>query len=197
MGEVKSTFELKRGAHAPDFELPVGGTGEKHSLKSLSKGMDAVVIIFACNHCPYVVSLAPDLGYLADEYAKRNVAFVAINANDVDNYPDDAPDKMPAFAKENGWSFPYLFDETQEVAKIFSAACTPDFYVFNSSLELTYAGQYDNSRPGNAAPITGACLRSALEATLKTGSADSIRMRPSSGCNIKWKPGNQPSYFGD
>jgi len=195
MAEVKSTFELKRGSQAPAFELPEGGKSGSHSLKTLTKGKDALVIMFACNHCPYVIHLADHVGELAEEYAKRGVGFVAISANDASKYPADAPDKMAEFAKEHGWKFPYLYDETQETAQAFSAACTPDFYVFNSSAELTYAGQYDNSRPGNAAPISGASLRAALEATLKYGNADNYRMIPSSGCNIKWKKGNEPSYF--
>ncbi|MEM1297141.1 MAG: thioredoxin family protein [Verrucomicrobiota bacterium] len=196
MAEVISTFELKRGAMAPDFELPEGGAKKKHSLEKLADKKEAVVVIFACNHCPYVVHLADYIGEFATEYSKKDVQFIAINANDAAKYPDDAPDKMKAFAKEHEWKFPYLYDEEQVVAKSYSAACTPEFFVFNKDLELTYTGQFDNSRPGNSAPITGADLRTALESTLRSGKADSLRMRPSSGCNIKWKKGNEPSYFG-
>tara|TARA_R110002096_G_scaffold215310_9_gene403130 strand:+ start:44585 stop:45175 length:591 start_codon:yes stop_codon:yes gene_type:complete len=196
MAEVNSTFELRRGAIAPDFELPEGGAKKKHSLEDLAEGKSAIVILFACNHCPYVVHLADYVGEFADEYAKKGVQFVAINSNDAKKYPDDAPEKMKEFSKAHDWNFPYLFDEDQNVAKSYSAACTPDFYVFNQNLELTYTGQFDNSRPGNSAPITGADLRTALESTLRNGKADSVRMRPSSGCNIKWKKGNEPAYFG-
>ncbi len=195
MAEVISTFELKRGTTAPDFELPEGGTKKTHTLQSLTKDKKALVVVFACNHCPYVIHLADYIGEIADEYAKRGVQFVAINPNDASSYPEDAPEKMEAFAKKHDWHFPYLCDETQEVAIAYSAACTPDFYVFNEALALTYTGQYDNSRPGNSAPITGADLRAVLETTLRTGKANSIRMRPSSGCNIKWKKGAEPPYF--
>ncbi len=195
MAEVHSTFELRRGALAPDFELPEGGAKKKHNLQNLADGKKAIVVIFACNHCPYVFLVADLVGEFAKDYAKREVQFVAINANDVSKNPEDAPNKMKDFAKEHGWKFPYLYDEDQSVAKSYSAACTPDFFVFNGDLELTYAGQFDNARPGNATPATGADLRAALESTLRSGKADSVRMRPSSGCNIKWKKGNAPAYF--
>jgi len=190
--EVQSTFELRRGGKAPEFELPDGGGKKKFALKDVSAGKEATVIAFVCNHCPFVKHLAPYLGEFAAEYAKREVQFIAINANDVDEFPDDAPARMVEFAKENGWKFPYLYDETQEVAKSYGAACTPDFFVLNGELELTYAGQFDGSRPGNAAPVTGCDLRAAIESTLRYGQADSVRMRPSSGCNIKWKKGQAP-----
>ena len=195
MSEVPSTFELKRGTTAPAFDLPEGGAKKKHTPASLIEGNEALVVIFACNHCPFVKHLASDIGLMAKEYGERAVQFVAINSNDTTKNPDDAPDKMKDFAKASDWKFPYLVDDTQETAKAYSAACTPDFFVFNKDLELTYTGQYDGSRPGNSAPITGADLRAALEMTLKNGKADSIRMRASTGCNIKWKKGKEPAYF--
>lgn len=193
--EVKSTFELRRGAKAPDFELP-DGTGKKtYELADLIRGKQALVIFFACNHCRYVRHLAPHLGDFAQEYETKNVQFVAINCNDVAEFPEDAPERMVEFAQRNNWNFPYLFDESQEVARAYSAACTPDFFLFNANLELTYSGQFDGSRPGNSMPVTGADLRGAIESTLRYGKATSGRMLPSSGCNIKWKAGQAPHYF--
>lgn len=196
MAETPSTFRLKRRAKTPDFELPEPGTKKTHTPESLIKDKDALVVIFACNHCPFVVHLADSIGAMAKDYVKQRVQFVAINSNDAKKHPDDAPEKMKDFAKEHGWKFPYLHDETQEVAKAFFAACTPDFYVFNNELELTYAGQFDGSRPGNGAPISGADLRSAIEATRRAGNANGVKMYPSLGCNIKWKRGKKPDYFG-
>ncbi len=190
MPEVQSTFELKRGSQAPEFELPEGGSGVQHDLGSLLEGKNALVVLFACNHCPFVIHLADAIGALADEYLERGAGFVAINSNDAERYPDDAPEKMDAFAAEHGWKFPYLFDESQEVARRYGAACTPDFYVFNGEGELTYAGQFDASRPGNGVPVTGEDLRTALEATLRAGevdAVDAVPMKPSSGCSIKWR----------
>lgn len=193
--EVKSTFELRRGAKAPEFELP-DGTGKKtYDLADLMKGKQALVVFFACNHCPYVKHLAPHLGEMAGEYQTRGVQFVAVNSNDTEKVPEDSPDRMDEFAREQGWGFPYLYDESQEVARLFGAACTPDFFVFNANQELTYSGQFDGSRPGNAMPVTGSDLRSALEATLRYGRVASGRMHPSTGCNIKWKEGRAPDYF--
>ncbi|MFT5467938.1 MAG: thiol-disulfide isomerase/thioredoxin [Verrucomicrobiales bacterium] len=194
MAETSSTFELKRGAQAPDFDLPVGGMKKRQTLEDLSEGNDVLVVIFACNHCPYVIHLADSIGEVAKDYDKEPVQFVAINSNDAGSYPDDSPDLMKDFTKKHGWKFPYLFDETQHVAKAYSAACTPDFYVFNKDKALTYAGQFDGSRPGNHAPITGSDLISAIEATLRTGKANGVQMRPSLGCNIKWKRRNKPPY---
>ncbi len=196
MAEVRSTLELKPGTAAPDFELPDPGARKTYRLADLLTGRDALVVVFACNHCPYVRHLAAHLGELAADYALRNVAFVAINSNDAGAYPDDAPGRMAAFAAESGWTFPYLWDEDQGVAKAYRAACTPDFFVFNRKGELTYAGQYDTSRPGNAAPVTGAELRSAIEATVRGIQIDQRRVKPSAGCNIKWKRGSEPDYFG-
>jgi peroxiredoxin len=196
MAEVRSTFELKQGAPAPQFELPDGSGERRYRLSELLAGRDALVVVFACNHCPYVKHLAHHLGELAADFAKRNVGFVAISSNDVQAYPQDGPTEMMKFAEDHGWGFPYLYDESQEVAKSFYAACTPDFFVFNHNGELWYSGQYDGSRPGNATPVTGAQLRVAIESTLRGVRIDWRRARPSSGCNIKWKMGGEPEYFG-
>ncbi|RFC47886.1 MAG: Peroxiredoxin [Verrucomicrobia bacterium] len=196
MAEVRSTFELKPGAQAPQFELPDASGQRRYRSTDLLEGKDALVVVFACNHCPYVKHLAPHLGEFAAGFAKRNVGFVAINSNDTEAYPEDGPSQMIEFAAKHGWDFPYLWDETQEVAKAYYAACTPDFFLFNSKGELCYTGQYDGSRPGNAAPVTGAQLRAAIESTLRGVRIDPRRNRPSSGCNIKWKTGGEPAYFG-
>ena len=148
-----------------------------------------------CNHCPYVKHVAAGLAELAKEYQRRGVAVVGINSNDVDAYPDDSPAKMAEEVKLRGYTFPYLYDETQAVAKAYRAACTPDFYVFDRQRKLVYRGQMDSSRPGSDVPVTGEDLRAALDAVL-AGQPVSANQKPSLGCNIKWKPGNEPDYFG-
>lgn len=194
MALTNSTFELTKGQPAPDFSLP-DPSGDSHSLKELSTGKDCTVVIFACNHCPFVVHLAGALGKLASDFAEKPVQFIAINSNDVANYPDDSPEKMIEFAAEYGWEFPYLFDEDQSVAKAYSAACTPDFYVFDQALQLSYAGQFDSTRPNGGGVITGEDLRQAIESVLD-GEAVAEPWKPSAGCNIKWIVGNAPAYFG-
>jgi peroxiredoxin len=194
MAEVRSTFELRPGARLPEFELPDATGKRTYRLTDLLQGRSALVVVFACNHCPYVRHLAAHLGEMAADYASRNVGFVAINANDAGSYPEDAPEKMDRFAREHGWEFPYLRDESQEVAKAYFAACTPDFFVCDGRGELTYAGRYDGSRPGNGSPVTGSELRAAIEATLRGGRPDPRRSRPSTGCNIKWKKGAEPAW---
>ena len=154
----------------------------------------AVLVIFMCNHCPYVKHVAAGLAELAKEYQRRGVAVVGINANDVDTYPDDSPAKMAEEVKARGYTFPYLYDATQGVAKAYRAACTPDFYVFDRERKLVYRGQMDSSRPGSGVPVTGEDLRAALDAVL-AGQPVSANQKPSLGCNIKWKPGNEPDYF--
>jgi peroxiredoxin len=184
---------LPLGTPAPEFSLPnIDGT-----IVSLSDFKDAaaLVVVFMCNHCPFVKHVAPELARFAQEYVGRNVAVVGISSNDVAGYPDDSPDKMKAEAAARGYVFPYLFDETQDVAKAYRAACTPDFYLFDRSRRLFYRGQFDNSRPESGIPVTGADLRSAVEAAL-TGDAPPAEQRPSLGCNIKWKKGNEPDYVG-
>ncbi len=195
MAEVPSTFNLKAGAVAPDFTL-ADGTDTEFSLRELADGKQAVLIAFVCNHCPFVVHLAEEFGQLAREFEGRGIQTIAISANDVEKYPQDGPVKMVEFARESGWNFPYLFDESQEVAKAYSAACTPDFYLFDADLKLAYAGQFDDSRPGGRGgqPL-GTDLRAACEAVLND-QAVAEPWYPSSGCNIKWKPGQEPDYFG-
>ncbi len=173
------------GSKAPDFQLMEPLTGQTRSLSEL-KSDQATVIMFICNHCPFVKHVEEQLIQLSADYQAKGVSFVAINANDVEQYPDDAPDKMADLAKEKGYSFPYLYDETQDTAKAYDAACTPDFYIFNGQLELVYRGQLDDSRPDSGIPVTGKDIRAALDAILAGQAVDS-NQRPSLGCNIKWK----------
>lgn len=194
MAEVPSTFQLKSGKTAPEFSLP-DGNGETHSLESLLAGKNGLIVAFVCNHCPFVVHLAESFGQFAAEMAAKGIQTVAINANDVENYPADAPDKMVEFASANGWNFPYLYDESQSVAKAYAAACTPDFYLFDAEGKLTYAGQYDDSRPGRGGEISGTDLRGAVQ-DLLSENPTAEPWYPSTGCNIKWKPGGAPDYFG-
>lgn len=184
MAQTPSTM-LPLGTIAPDFTLPDTVSGAALSLAEL-KSPIATVVMFICNHCPYVLHLRTGLANLARDYQSRDVSFVAISANDVEHYPDDAPERMTAFAKANGFTFPYLYDETQDVARAYEAACTPDFYVFDGALKLVYRGQFDDSRPGNGRAVTGGPMRAALDAVLD-GEAVDRRQIPSVGCNIKWK----------
>ncbi len=193
MAEVPSTFQLAPGSPAPDFSLP-DASGALHSPASLVLGKRGLLVVFACNHCPYVVHLADALGRFAADIAGRGVATAAIASNDTERYPADAPERMPEFADAHGWAFPYLHDATQEVAHAYAAACTPDFYLFDDALRLVYAGQFDESRPGRGVP-TGADLAAAVEQLLADQPAPEP-WYPSTGCNIKWKPGNEPDYFG-
>jgi peroxiredoxin len=181
------------GVEAPDFSLP-DVRGKTVSLADFADA-PALLVIFMCNHCPYVTHVADQLAKLAREYQGRGVAVVGINSNDVESYPDDAPPKMAEETNRRGYTFPYLFDETQEVAKEYHAACTPDFFVFDRERRLVYRGQMDGSRPGNNLPVTGQDLRAALDAVL-AGKPVSPNQKPSLGCNIKWKSGNEPDYFG-
>lgn len=192
MAEVCSTFSLRPGDAAPDFLLPdpEGGMHGPHALR----GNAGLLVVFVCNHCPFVVHLADALGSLAGEIEAEGVATVAIASNDIERFPADGPERMSAFAAEHGWNFPYLFDETQEVAKAYGAACTPDFFLFDHELRLFYAGQFDASRPKGGETPTGGDLRAAV-ALMLAGSEPPLRPFPSSGCNIKWKPGNEPSWF--
>lgn len=176
---------LELGTKAPAFELPdtVSGKMVKHTDIQTDKGM---VVMFLCNHCPYVIHVNSEIVAVAKEYAAKGIGFVAISSNDVDKYPQDGPDKMKIHAQTVGYPFPYLFDETQEVAKAYDAACTPDFYVFDGEGVLAYRGRLDNSRPKSGTPLTGQDLRAALDAVL-AGEAVSDIQYPSAGCNIKWK----------
>lgn len=176
---------LPLGTTAPFFALPEPLTGRIVSLEDIAAHR-AFVVMFLCNHCPYVIHVLPELKRLTDDYIARGTGFVAISANDVEKYPADAPDLMAALARREGWSFPYLYDESQEVARAYDAACTPDFYVFSADRQLFYRGRLDGSRPGNELPLTGADLRAALDAVL-TGRPAPDKQYPSAGCNIKWK----------
>lgn len=190
MARTPSTQRLPIGSPTPSFSLP-DALGRVWTLGELASGMP-LVVVFACNHCPYVVHVRKALGVLAEEFQKRGVSFVAINSNDSLQYPDDAPDKMPAFAKDAGWNFPYLVDATQEVAHQWHAACTPDFFLVDGTGKLVYAGQFDSSRPKSEIPVTGEDLRRAIESVLSNSPIPSPQI-PSLGCNIKWKPGNEPN----
>ncbi|GAA5483566.1 thioredoxin family protein [Haloferula sargassicola] len=193
MAETPSTFMLKPGDPAPSFELP-DPQGKRHAWNEVA-GPRGTLVVFACNHCPYVILIADTLGKLAAEWKTKGLGVVAISSNDIENYPQDAPAHMAAFAAEHGWGFPYLHDDSQDVAKAFGAACTPDFFLFDGNGELFYAGQFDDSRPRNGTQPDGGDLASAVEVML-AGSPAPAEVRPSTGCNIKWKPGNEPAYFG-
>jgi peroxiredoxin len=192
MVKTASTM-LPLGTQAPDFSLP-DTNGKMVSLADFS-GKSALLLAFICNHCPYVKHVAAGLSELAKDYQKRGVAIAGINSNDVANYPEDSPAKMTEEVKFRGYTFPYLYDETQSVAKAYGAACTPDFYIFDKDRKLVYRGQMDSSRPSSGLSVTGEDLRAALDAVL-SGKQVTAQQKPSIGCNIKWKPGNEPSYFG-
>jgi peroxiredoxin len=176
---------LALGTKASEFELKDTVTGEKMKLSDL-KGKRATVIYFICNHCPFVLHTIEELVDIAKVYDDFGFSFIAISSNDVVNYPEDSPEKMKQFASKNDFQFPYLFDETQEVAKDFKAACTPDIFLFDHDLSLVYRGQLDDSRPGNGIPVTGKDLRRALQNILDGKPVDEVQ-KPSIGCNIKWK----------
>lgn len=192
MARTPSTM-LPLGTQAPDFSL-VNVDGRTVSLADFN-GAPALLVVFMCNHCPFVKHLATSLAQFADEYMQKTVAVVAINSNDVANYPADSPEQMVHEVEDKGYTFPYLYDETQDVAKAYHAACTPDFFLFDRDQKLVYRGQFDSSRPENGIPVTGADLRSAVDALL-AGNRPSEKQMPSIGCNIKWKPGGEPDYFG-
>jgi peroxiredoxin len=192
MAAVNSTM-LPLGTKAPDFRLP-DTTGKTVSLADFKKAK-ALLVAFICNHCPYVKHIREGLAQLGRDYMSRGVAMVGISSNDVENYPQDSPRKMAEEAKAAGYIFPYLYDETQDVAKAYRAACTPDFYLFDGEQRLAYRGQFDDSRPGNNVSVTGKDLRAALDAIL-AGKPVPSNQKASIGCNIKWKPGNEPEYFG-
>jgi peroxiredoxin len=182
---------LELGTEAPDFRLP-DPAGREVSRDDF-RGAPALLVAFLCNHCPYVQHIREGFARFAVEYQAKGLAIVAISSNDVASHPDDAPPRMAEEARRFGYVFPYLFDETQAVAKAYRAACTPDFFLFDASRKLVYRGQFDGSRPGNRIPVTGADLRAAADAALG-GRAPGADQKPSLGCNIKWKPGNEPDY---
>lgn len=182
---------LPLGTQAPDFSLP-DTDGKTVSRKDFDhkKGL---LVMFICNHCPYVKHVRQELARIGEEYQQKDIGVVAINANDAANYPEDSPEAMKREKAAQGYTFPYLYDAAQETAKAYTAACTPDFFVFDSRGRLIYRGQLDDSRPGNDAPVTGKDLRRALD-TLLTGETISLEQKPSIGCNIKWRRGNEPDY---
>jgi peroxiredoxin len=184
---------LPLGTQAPDFSLP-DPSGKKVALSDFA-GKPALLVIFMCNHCPYVKHVAEGLAKLGRDYQAKGAGVVAISSNDVSTHPGDSPEKMGEEIKSRGYTFPYLYDESQAVAKAYRAACTPDFYVFDKDHKLAYRGQMDASRPDSGIPVTGADLRAALDAVL-AGKSPSEQQKASIGCNIKWKSGNEPDYFG-
>lgn len=177
---------LPVGTPAPDFELYDTVSGNYKTLTEL-KSDTGTLVMFICNHCPYVKHVNPELVRVANDYKDKGIAFIAINSNDVKSHPEDAPDKMKKVAKEQGYPFPYLFDETQEVAKAYKAACTPDFFLFDGDLKLVYSGRLDASSPGNNKPLNGNELRHALDKLLQGETIPEEEQIPSMGCNIKWK----------
>lgn len=190
MAATASTM-LPLGIEAPDFSLP-DTKGKLVSLEDF-KEAPALLVIFMCNHCPFVKHILDGLIGLIKDYQAKDVAVVGINSNDVANYPEDRPEMMAKVARQKGFTFPYLYDETQDVAKAYHAACTPDFFLFDKQRKLVYRGQMDDSRPGNSIPVTGKDLRAALDAVLE-GKPVPAKQKPSMGCNIKWKPGAEPAY---
>ncbi|GAB5407926.1 MAG: thioredoxin family protein [Balneolaceae bacterium] len=193
MSAVESTM-LELETKAPDFTLPIvtGGILNFTKYSGRSKG---TVIAFICNHCPYVKHINAALVELAHNYIQKGIGFIAISSNDVEKYPQDGPEEMIKLATEEGYPFPYLFDESQKVAKEYKAACTPDFFLFNEKAELSYRGQFDESRPGNGKVATGSDLQEAIEVLISGGEPLQNQI-PSIGCSIKWKLGNEPDYFG-
>ena len=193
------SLSLELGSTAPGFTLP-GTDGKIHTLDSTA-GKRGTVFAFICNHCPFVLHIVEGFAEFAREYQAKGINVVAISSNDVDAFPEDGPDAMKAFAAEYGFTFPYLFDESQETAHAFKAVCTPDFFLYNSELKLVYCGQFDNSRPSTPhsqgprteLPVTGEDLRAACDALLVGKSIPEPQM-PSNGCSLKWKPGNEPEW---
>ena len=177
------------GNVAPDFSLP-DPSGKIYSLSDFSDA-PALLIVFMCNHCPFVIHLREALSGFASEYQDKGLAIVAINANDITNRPDDSPEMMAQEVKKAGYTFPYLFDESQQTAIAYEAACTPDFFLYDKDRKLVYRGQFDGSRPGNDVPVTGEDMRAAADALL-SGEPISNEQKASLGCNIKWRPGNEP-----
>jgi peroxiredoxin len=181
---------IKLGSPAPDFTLP-DTAGRIHTLSDFA-GAKALLVAFICNHCPYVKHILPELAGAARDYKNQGLDVVAISANDVDGYPEDGPDNMAVVARQHRFAFPYLYDETQETAKAYGAACTPDLYLFDQNRRLVYHGQFDDTRPGRG-KADGRDLRAAITATL-TGHAASAEQKPSVGCSIKWRPGRAPAW---
>ena len=192
MVDTLSTM-LPLGTPAPDFSLTDTVTGNTVSIGDCTG--KALVVMFICNHCPFVIHIQDGLVSFGNDYRDADVSMVGISANDAKKYPGDAPDKLADMARRKGYAFSYLYDETQEVAKSYTAACTPDFFVFDSDRTLVYRGQFDSARPSNSISVTGSDLRAAVEAVLADQEVSPVQ-RPSIGCNIKWIPGQEPDYFG-
>ena len=193
MVKTASTM-LALGTAAPEFQLPDVVSGETISLATFS-GSKALLLMFICQHCPFVKHVQSELAKIGHDYRDRPLGIVAISANDVANYPDDSPQKLKQMAQELNFNFPVCYDESQAVSKSYTAACTPDFFLFDAANKLVYRGQLDDSRPSNGLPLTGQDLRQAIDAVLQDRAID-FEQKPSIGCNIKWKPGNEPDYFG-
>jgi peroxiredoxin len=183
---------LPLGTTAPSFILPDVTTGKMYSLDAFH-GKDALLVMFICRHCPYVKHVEQEIAKIGKDYQDNKLGIIAVSSNDPATYPDDAPDQLKEMAKRLGFRFPFCFDEQQEIAKAYKAACTPDFYLFDAQRRLVYRGQLDDSRPGNNKPVTGRDLRAAIDAVLAGKPVDD-KQKPSIGCSIKWKPGNAPSY---
>ncbi len=187
---------LPLGTAAPDFSLSDSISGRTVSLDDVSSGRNGLLVMFICAHCPFVLHVEDELARLGEDYAGADgIGIVAISSNNVESHPDDAPDRLRAMADRLGFKFPYLYDESQDTAKRYTAACTPDFFLFDSSNALVYRGRLDGSRPGNGVPLDGRDLRAAIDALLAEGQVPAQQV-PSAGCNIKWAPGNAPAYFG-
>jgi peroxiredoxin len=191
MARTPSTM-LPLGTLAPDFSLPDVVTGDSVSLATFA-GSKALLVMFICQHCPFVIHVKPELAKIGHDYVAKGVGIVAISANDAVKYPQDDPDHLKAMAQDLSLNYPLCYDASQAVAQAYQAACTPDFFLFDGELKLVYRGQLDSSRPGNEDPVTGADLRAAMDAVL-VGKPISTEQAPSIGCNIKWKPGNEPGY---
>eukprot|EP00898_Chlorokybus_atmophyticus_P003397 jgi/Chlat1/4058/Chrsp26S04001 len=193
----KESTMLPLGTRCPDFDLVEPLTGRRVTLAD-QEGAAALLVAIMCNHCPFVIHLKPAITKLADDYMPKGLAVVGISSNSFETHPQDGPEAMAKDAEEQGYAFPYLYDETQEVAKAFRAACTPEFYLFKKDgrrpFELAYRGQFDDSRPGNNVPVTGKDLREAIERVLSGRPVD-FPQKPSIGCNVKWQPGKEPEYF--
>ena len=186
-----ASIMLPLGTPAPPFALPDVVTGQVINLESF-RSKAALLVMFICRHCPYVQHIQQEITKLGQDYADTGLGMIAISSNDPASYPDDAPDRLKELAQRLQWRFPFGFDQTQEVAKTYQAACTPDFYLFDGERRLVYRGQLDDSRPGNNKPVTGRDLRAAIEAVL-AGQPVTVNQQPSIGCSIKWKPGNAPA----
>ena len=184
---------LPLGTQAPDFRLPDAVSGKTITLKDFT-GKKGLLVMFICRHCPYVQHIKEGLAALGRDYATKDLGLAAISSNDARNYPDDSPALLKQMAQELKFNFPFCYDETQQTAHAYSAACTPDFFLFDSQKKLVYRGQMDDSRPGNGKPVTAKDLRAAIDAVL-AGKPVSKDQKPSIGCNIKWKKGNEPDYF--